>query len=272
MPMMKVQEPLHAHLELRFRLFGVPVRIGLLFWIVSALLGAPFYADPELGTVTWFAMWMVLVLGSVLVQELGHALVGRLFGMHGEVVLSGLGGMTMGVDDLPRRWQRIVVLLARPLVGIVVLAVLWGLLLLPPPAFLGPEMAVGMALAAKWLLQINLFWTALNLVPLWPLGGGRIACEIGEGLFGKRGVIAALVLCLATIALLTFLWTAFLSAQLHVPFAVPYQVGEWIRYTQTSRLWLLEYSFLIFLCYLLWIRTFRALWPEKPDLEGPACR
>jgi membrane-associated protease RseP (regulator of RpoE activity) len=260
---MKVHEPLHTRLELRFRLFGVPVRVGVLFWLSCAVLGVPYYADPELGTIGWFAFWVVAVLFSVLVHELGHVLAGRLFGMRGQVVLYGLGGLTLGIDELPRRWQRVAVLLAGPLAGVLVLAGVWGLTFLPPAA--NPHTAIAVGIAAKWLLYINLFWTSVNLLPLWPLDGGRVICEVGEGLFGRRGLTAALLVCLGATALLTLVWTVFLSAQLNAPFAVPLQVVEWLRFTQTSRLWLLEYGYLIVLCYLLWVRTFRALWPEPAD-------
>jgi stage IV sporulation protein FB len=267
----KVPEPLHTRLELRFGLFGTPVRVTLLYWVASAALGIRYYADPEMATIGWFFLWLAMVLVSVLVHELGHVLVGRLFGMRGQVVLSGLGGLTLGIDELPRRWQRILVLLGGPLAGALIVAGVWGFTFLPPPpAAWGPETALAIGVAAKGLLAVNVFWTAINLVPLWPLDGGRVACEIGEGLFGTGGTKAALVLCLATTLLCTLLATALLSLHLGLRFAVPLHVPEWLRETQMARLWHLQYGLLILYCYLLWIRTFRALWPDAQDREMAA--
>ncbi len=266
---MKVQEPLHTRLELRFRLLGLPGRISLLFWIAAAALGVRYYADPEIASFGWFAFWMAAVLASVLFHELGHVLVGRLSGLRGQVVLHELGGLTMGVDDLPRRWQRVGVLLAGPLAGALVVAGIWGLTYLPLPDW-SAQTRTAVAIGVKILLVINVFWTAVNLLPLWPLDGGRVACEIGEGLFGPRGAKAALVLCLATTVLLTLVATALLSLHLNVRFDVPLHLPEWLRETEMSRLWHLQYGFLIFYCYLLWVRTFRALWPETKDHQTDA--
>jgi stage IV sporulation protein FB len=275
---MKVQEPLHARLELRLHLFGAPLRIGPAFWPAAAAFGVIYYADPEIvnfpRVAFWlaaFAFWLAAVLASLLVHELGHVLMGRLFGMRGQVVLSGLGGLTLGIDELPRRWQRIGVLLGGPLASGLLVAGICGLTFLPPtPAAWGPHAALAIGFAEKWLLDANVFWTAVNLLPLWPLDGGRVACEIGEGLFGPRGAKVALVLSLATTVLLTFLATALLSTFLNIPFDVPFRVPEWIRKTQTARLWHIECGVLILYCYLLWIRTFRALWPEAKDRESDA--
>ncbi len=268
---LKVPEPLPTRLELHFRLFGTPVRVGLLYWVASAALGVLYYADPEMATMGWFACWMAAVLASVLFHELGHVLAGRLFGLRGQVVLSWLGGLTTGIDELPRRRQRILVLLGGPLAGALVVAGVWGFTFLPPPpAAWGPDAAFVIAVAAKWLLVVNVFWTTVNLLPLWPLDGGRVACEIGEALFGPRGVKAALVVCLATVVLLTVLVTATLTLHLNVPFEVPLRVPEWVRRTEVSRLWHLECGFFIFYCYLLWVRTIGALWPHAKDREMDA--
>jgi membrane-associated protease RseP (regulator of RpoE activity) len=243
-----VPEPRATRLDLRFRLFGVPVRVSPLFWASGAILGVLYYAGPDTGTFAWFLFWMAAVLVSVLVHELGHVLAGRLFGMRGRVVLYGLGGLTLGVDDLPRRWQRIVVLLGGPLAGFLVVAGVWGLTFLPPAT--DPNVAIAIGLDEVWLLKINLYWALLNLVPLWPLDGGRLAAEVGEGLFGRRGVTAALVLCLIVSGLLAIEVAMLIAAQLDDRFN-PFYI-----------LRLMYFCALMLFCFLFWMRTFRALWPE----------
>ena len=111
---MNVPEPSQSRYDLAWRMCGVPVRITPLFWAASVLLGLRYYLDPEKGSLGYFAFWMAAVLASVLAHQFGQVLVGRLFGMRGEVVLFGLGGRTLGLAGLQRRWQRVVVLLAGP--------------------------------------------------------------------------------------------------------------------------------------------------------------
>lgn len=261
----RLPEPRRTRLELRFRLFGVPVRVGVLFWVASAALGVQHYADPETGTFGWFAFWMAAALVSVLVHEMGHVLVGRLFGMRGQVVLYGLGGLTLGVDDLARRWQRILVLLGGPLAGALVVAGVWGITFLPLPDLTDEaRRMVGNGLVM--LSLINCTWTLLNLLPLWPLDGGRVACEIGEGLFGPRGVTVALVLCLLTAGSLALMVAVMLALLLNTHF-VPGRLDAWLPVAQRGGVWLLQFLLEALFCYLLWIRTFRALWPETKDGE-----
>jgi hypothetical protein len=75
-----------------------------------------------------------------------------------------------------------------------------------------------------------------------------VACEVGEGLGGRRGLKAALTLCLVASGLLAALVTMFLSWHLN------FRLNP--RYT----LYLLHFSVLLLFAFLLWLRTFRALW------------
>ena len=252
---MKVQEPRQTRFDLRLHLCGAAIRIHPLFWASSALLGVRYYADPEGGSIGWFAFWMTAVLASVFLHELGHLFAGRLFGMRGEVVLSGLGGAVLGLDALPRRWQRVVVLLAGPLVGFLVVAGIWGLTWVPFPAALSEEgWQSAIATSVAMVVWINYDWALLNLLPLWPLDGGRIAVEVGEGLFGRGGLVVALVLSLVVSALLAIWAMLQISWRLEFPYDPRYA------------LYLQHYSILLLYCFLFWLRGFRALWPEQPPV------
>jgi Zn-dependent protease len=249
---MNLSEPRPTRLDLHLHLGGVPVRINPLFWAASAILGIRYYADPEAGSIGYSAFWMAAVLAFVLLHEMGHVLVGRLFGMRGEVVLYGLGGLTLGVEGLPRRWQRGVVLLAGPLVGLLVLAAVWGLTGLPIAAAIrDPAWRAVVANGLAIVVRINYYWAVLNLLPLWPLDGGRIACEVGEGLFGRWGRVAALCLCILTVGVLVV--------------GVVLSMSWRANFTLDPRYFLVmeERSIWLLFCFLLWLRSFRALWPEE---------
>ena len=46
------------------------------------------------------AIWVAIVFISVLVHELGHALVGRMFGLDPQIELHGMGGTTSWVNGV----------------------------------------------------------------------------------------------------------------------------------------------------------------------------
>ena len=62
--------------QAQFKLFGFPIRIRISFIVVSLLIGAMSFRDPAL-----IFAWLVIVGLSILVHELGHAFMGRAFGL-----------------------------------------------------------------------------------------------------------------------------------------------------------------------------------------------
>jgi Zn-dependent protease len=153
----------------------------------------------------------------------------------------------------------VTVLLAGPLTSFLVAGLLWALpAVLPFPAFLRERhwespVATGLVL----LFIVNVVWGALNLLPLWPFDGGRIACEVGEGLLGRSGVVPALVLSLVTVLVLTLgvLWWA----RTHLT----------NRYDPRYTLYLGYSLILLLYCFALWLSSFRALWGPAPAAAGP---
>jgi stage IV sporulation protein FB len=249
---MKDPEVHSTRFDLHWRCRGTSFRITPLFLVSCAILGVRYYVDPEAGSFGWGVFWMVAVVLSVLAHEMGHVLAGWIFGLRGDVILSGLGGVIQGVSTLPQRWQRIVVLLAGPLVQIVIVAGIVGLPLLPFPSVLrrgGLDFAI--ANGMSMVFWINLDWAVLNLLPIWPLDGGRIAAEIGEGLFGPRGAAWALGASIVTCGILAIGVSLELSLRLSNPYD-PHYI-----------LYLERFTVLLLFCFLFWVRGFRDLWPEE---------
>src|SRR3954453_23886112 len=83
-------EPPPSQGDLHFRLFGFPVRVHPFFWIATVFLGmgGSEKADP-LDTLVWVAVVFV----SILVHEMGHAIVQTYFGGHPRITLYGFGGL-----------------------------------------------------------------------------------------------------------------------------------------------------------------------------------
>lgn len=181
-------EPNETPYDLRWRMFGTPVRVHPMFWLVAVILG--YDSTIRLG-VGFVLAWVACVFVSVLLHEFGHVWMGRLFGSHGYIVLHSMGGLAIGSNQVARRWQRILVLLAGPGIQLVFWAILrfsapWLLLSMPAASRLSAISVLVM------LLEINLFWPILNLLPIWPLDGGQIAREVCQALMPVRGTAFSL--------------------------------------------------------------------------------
>ncbi|MDX2038381.1 MAG: site-2 protease family protein [Isosphaeraceae bacterium] len=168
--------PNRTEFDIRFRLLGIPVRISPFFWVAAAFLGS------EIRDGTLFLLWIVAVLLSILVHEFGHALSARLFGQSPEVVLYEFGGLCVYEPYRERPWRRFVVVLLGPTAGFVLaalvtagLAARYGVSLVD--AFqldFVPDNRTLVAFCA-FLVQINVSWGLLNLLPIYPLDGGQMA-------------------------------------------------------------------------------------------------
>ncbi len=255
---MKFPEPNRTKYEIRGTIIGVPLRLQPLFWSSVATLGIRYYADPEGGSLGYFLFWIAAALSCLLLHALGQAVVGRLLGICGEIVLDGLGSQFVGVDRLPRCWQRVLTRLAGSLVQFALVGGIWGLTEIPFPQTLSDwGWKSPIANGAKILLDINLTWGLLTVLPLWPLAGGRVALDVGETLLGRKGRTLALLLSLAVTAILST-WVVF-EMSLHLSF--PYDP----RYL----LHLIEGVIRLFFCFILWTISFKAMWPVDSSAHEP---
>jgi len=186
--------------DLQFSLFGIPVRVSGWFWVGAALLGWGICMALSRGDqrqlLQYLVIWLLAVLGSLLVHEMGHALAYRWFGQSAQIVLYHLGGLAMptpwGGRGARRPGERLVVAAAGPAAQLVLAAALVAVLKaggysvpFPLPGLGGPlGLYEGADIGSRFvfalvffLLQVNIFWPLLNLVPVPPLDGGQIVRE-----------------------------------------------------------------------------------------------
>jgi Zn-dependent protease len=203
-------EPNRTPYDLSWRMFGVPVRVHPLFWLISAAMGWELMKQG----LPFLLVWIACVFVSVLVHELGHVLVGRLFGSNGEIVLYSFGGLAIGSSRLRSRWQRIAVYLAGPLAGFALFLIAY---LVSRNA--GGEGLSPLAREALWsLFIINLFWGVVNLLPIWPLDGGQVSRDLLDGLLPGKGVRIALGLSVLVAGLLAINSLAVTYGKVLIPF------------------------------------------------------
>ena len=166
--------------NVRFELFGVPVRIEPVFFQILVVLG--------LGFEGWMlATWVAVAGLSVLVHEVGHAMAFRAYGHRPSIVLYGMGGVTSAEADLsPGRG--IVVSLAGPLSALVVFG-------LPAWVALASGSVTGDAeVVLQQVVWVNVGWSLLNLVPILPLDGGQVTRSVLDLVTDGRGERPARVL------------------------------------------------------------------------------
>jgi Zn-dependent protease len=142
---------------------GIPVRVGGSFLLMAALL-----AYLRAGTAAMMLAWVLVVFGSVLVHELGHAFAARSYGLAPHITLHAVGGTTTYAAPQPFGGGRhAVISLAGPFAGFLVgfAALAWW------------RTAPGDGLVEQLqrdLIWVNLGWGVLNLVPILPLDGGNV--------------------------------------------------------------------------------------------------
>jgi Zn-dependent protease len=191
-------EPDETRYDLRWRMFGTRVRVHPFFWLVALILG--FDSTIRLG-VGFVLAWVACVFVSVLLHEFGHVWMGRLFGSHGYIVLYSFGGLAIRSNQLSRRWQRVLVLLAGPGIQLA----LWGLLWLNRKSIVlafSPAWRESVFIVLVMLLDINLIWPILNLLPIWPLDGGQITREVCQAIMPERGTAFSLGISMVVSGLL----------------------------------------------------------------------
>jgi stage IV sporulation protein FB len=191
--------PQPTPLDLQFSLFGIPVRVSGWFWVGAALLGWGLCMSLARGDqrqlLQYLVIWLIAVLFSLLVHEMGHAIAYRRFGQSCHVVLYHLGGLA-----IPTAWgrgarrpvERLIVSAAGPLAQLALAAMIVAVLRVGGYAVPFPLRSMGVALGLYdgaeigsrfltalvfFLLQVNIFWPLLNLVPVPPLDGGQIVRE-----------------------------------------------------------------------------------------------
>lgn len=191
---MLFENPPPTRYDLNFSVANIPVRVHPLFWLMAVLFGLAG------GNLLYIVLWVAVVFVSILVHELGHALTMRQFGQPSSIVLYAGGGLAMhepvrfgqrsfGVALTPQ--QDVVISLAGPAAGFALAALVLGVVailggtivwpasaLSPVPVALLPFGGGLVTTLFQSLLWVNIFWGLLNLFPVLPLDGGRIAQRV----------------------------------------------------------------------------------------------
>jgi Zn-dependent protease len=173
------------------RLFGIPISVDISWLIILALITwslAEAIFRPELqdasegerlllGFVTALAFFLCIVL-----HEMGHALVARSRGIPIRgITLFLFGGVAELAAEPPSASSEFLMAIAGPLVTVFLSGVFFVLSLLAT----GLGWATSIELIFRYLAWINLSLLVLNLLPAFPLDGGRVFRSILWGISGN---------------------------------------------------------------------------------------
>ncbi len=165
----------------------IPVRIHPIFWVLVLLLSALSAGfGPEIPlneSLLRTGIWIAVIIFSLLVHEYGHALTAVAFGQNAQIDLMGMGGLTTRKGPALSKWKDFIIVLNGPIAGFILCAICYYLL---GHLHISKESILHYVL--RILVNVNLFWTVLNLMPVQPLDGGRLLGIFLEGIFGVRGL------------------------------------------------------------------------------------
>lgn len=212
------------------RLLGVDIAIDASWLIIAALiilsLGTHFRSEfPRAAPLhVWLAAGgaMILFFGSILVHELAHSLVARAQGLpvHG-ITLFVFGGVSRLAGEPRRPVDEFVMAVVGPAASVLLGVAFLG------AGFLLPSESLVRSVVS-WLGVVNLVLAGFNLIPGFPLDGGRVLRAVAWGLTGSYRkathiaatagaavsyslIVLGIVAALGLGALIGGLWLAFIG-------------------------------------------------------------
>ncbi len=192
-----------------FRIAGIQLRIHVTFVLLIAWLAFGYYAQGGSPAAAEGVIFVLLLFLCVVLHEFGHALAAKAFGINTpDITLLPIGGVAR-LERMPEEpKQELLIAVAGPAVNVVIalgLFVAGGSFINP---FVNPAAPERVGLVSQ-LLIINVLLVAFNLLPAFPMDGGRvlrallatrmsyaratqIAATVGQGfafIFGFIGLI-----------------------------------------------------------------------------------
>jgi Zn-dependent protease/CBS domain-containing protein len=168
------------------KLFGVALRLhyswfiifALVTWALTASYFPSVFPDWNMGSrITAGIITSLLFFGSVLVHELAHSIVSQRQGIPVKsITLFVFGGVSQITEEPKQPKDEFLMAIAGPLTSLIIGGIMWGILFgVRNIDNLAAQMAAAITF---WLGYINLALGVFNLIPGFPLDGGRVLRSI----------------------------------------------------------------------------------------------
>jgi stage IV sporulation protein FB len=155
---------------------GTEIKVHVTFLLLLAFFAFQGYAHAGVSGAVGTTLFMVALFGCVVLHEFGHILMARRFGIHTpDVILLPIGGVARleRLPDEPR--QELLIALAGPAVTLTVAGVLFAAIYGATGA--APSFLASLQESAPFpnqLMAVNLWLLLFNLLPAFPMDGGRV--------------------------------------------------------------------------------------------------
>jgi stage IV sporulation protein FB len=205
---------------------GTEVKVHLTFLLLLGWIAYDVWSAAGIAAAVGYTLFFVVFFLCIVLHEFGHITMARRFGVRTpDVILLPIGGVARleRIPEAPR--QELLVALAGPAVTVAIIGVLLAIALATgetPSSIVGTAQATGRALAGHGdfpedvtflvhLLIVNAAVLVFNLIPAFPLDGGRVLRALlsrrlglarGTRIAGAIGQMFALLL-----GVLGFIWT-----------------------------------------------------------------
>ncbi|HET7598676.1 MAG TPA: site-2 protease family protein [Gemmatimonadales bacterium] len=157
------------------RIAGTDIKVHITFLLIIAWWALIGYQQGGAASAVEQAAFILALFACVVLHEFGHILMARRFGVRTpDVILLPIGGVARleRIPDEPR--QELAIAVAGPLVTLLIAAVLYLWLLLTGGV---PSLNVGDLESMRFsaaLMITNVFLLLFNLIPAFPMDGGRV--------------------------------------------------------------------------------------------------
>lgn len=202
------------------RPFGIKLLIHWTFWLLPLWVILTARPATDVLPLALHLGIIFALFGCVVLHELGHALTARTFGISTDrILLTPIGGIAQFEQPIRTPWQEFCIALAGPLVNVVIAEVL-GVLYLGGSALQPRWVDSNLGVFVFMLLLLNLVIVVFNLLPAFPMDGGRVLRSLLAGPLGKLratrmavmiGTVLAVLLGLAGIFFLHSPWLVLIA-------------------------------------------------------------
>ncbi len=162
-----------------FRVFGIRLSVHWTFLPLLAYIAwNGWRLTNSIDGLIWSVMCILLIFACVVMHELGHCFMAERFGVQvPHILLMPIGGMAE-FSHIPRNaLQEILIALGGPLVNFALVLILHDLVALKSWSEL-PQLMDHVALTPNGIFRVllftNLFMGLFNLLPVFPMDGGRV--------------------------------------------------------------------------------------------------
>lgn len=157
------------------RVFGIPIKVHATFLLLLAVVALAGREEPATTVGVSGLLLICLVFLCVVLHELGHSLVARRYGIRiRDIVLLPIGGVAR-MESMPEKpLHEIAIAVAGPMVSATLAFLFFAVIV----ASLGAEVFLQRSVVGAPILfhlfLINLMLLLFNLIPAFPLDGGRV--------------------------------------------------------------------------------------------------